>query len=89
MENCNFNLQDLEKEYKINIKRESLITLRGKILPVGGIKEKVLAAINNNIKTIYIPIDNKEDLKDIPAEDLQKEFIGKMAEIIHNDNKED
>lgn len=31
MENCNFNLQDLEKEYKINIKRESLITLRGKI----------------------------------------------------------
>ena len=30
-----------------------------------------------------------EELKDIPSEDLQKEFIGKLAEIIHNDNKED
>lgn len=47
------------------------ITLRGKVLPVGGVKEKVLAAINNNIKTIYIPIDNKEDLQDIPREVLK------------------
>ena len=30
-----------------------------------------------------------EELKDVPTEDLQKEFIGKLAEIIHNDNKED
>ena len=41
------------------------ITLRGKILPVGGIKEKILVAINNNIKTIYVPIDNKADVKEI------------------------
>ena len=47
------------------------ITLRGKVLPVGGIKEKVLAAINNNVKTIYIPIDNKEDVKAIPSELLK------------------
>jgi len=47
------------------------ITLRGKVLPVGGIKEKVLAAINNNIKTIYIPIDNKEDIKEIEPEILK------------------
>ena len=47
------------------------ITLRGKVLPVGGIKEKVLAAINNNIKTIYVPIDNKEDVKEIPSELLK------------------
>ena len=47
------------------------ITLRGKVLPVGGIKEKVLAAINNNIKTIYIPIDNKEDVHEIPNEVLK------------------
>ena len=47
------------------------ITLRGKILPVGGIKEKILAAINNNIKTIYIPIDNKEDVKEIGTEILK------------------
>lgn len=43
------------------------ITLRGKVLPVGGIKEKVLAAINNNVKTIYVPIDNKEDVREIPS----------------------
>ena len=37
----------------------------------------------NLVKKLY------EELKDSPAEDLQKEFIGKLAEIIHNDNKED
>ena len=47
------------------------ITLRGKVLPVGGIKEKILAAINNNVKTIYVPIDNKEDVKEIPIELLK------------------
>jgi ATP-dependent Lon protease len=44
------------------------ITLRGKILPVGGIKEKILVAINNNIKTIYVPLDNKGDVKEINKE---------------------
>ena len=39
------------------------ITLRGKILPVGSVKEKILVAINNGIKTIYIPMDNKSDVK--------------------------
>lgn len=47
------------------------ITLRGKILPVGGIKEKILAAINNNIKTIYLPVDNKEDVKKIQRDILK------------------
>lgn len=63
------------------------ITLRGKILPVGGIKEKVLAAINNNIKTIYIPIDNKEDLKDIPRElvkGIKIKYVNSYLEI-YND----
>ena len=41
------------------------ITLRGKILPIGGIKEKILVAINNNIKVIYVPLDNKPDVKEI------------------------
>ncbi|MBQ9854212.1 MAG: endopeptidase La [Bacilli bacterium] len=44
------------------------ITLRGKILPVGNIKEKILTAINNNIKTIYVPIDNKDEVKEMPIE---------------------
>ena len=47
------------------------ITLRGKVLPVGGIKEKILAAINNNVKTIYVPVDNREDVREIPRELLK------------------
>lgn len=43
------------------------ITLRGKILPVGSIKEKIFTAINNNIETIYIPYDNKDEVKEIPS----------------------
>lgn len=43
------------------------ITLRGKILPVGSVKEKIFTAINNNIETIYIPYDNKDEVKEIPS----------------------
>jgi ATP-dependent Lon protease len=42
------------------------ITLRGKVLPIGGLKEKLLAASRGGIKTVIIPSDNVKDLKDIP-----------------------
>ncbi|NLB18514.1 MAG: endopeptidase La [Syntrophomonadaceae bacterium] len=52
------------------------ITLRGRVLPVGGIKEKILAAHRAGIKTVILPADNKKDLDDVPANVKRKmEFI--------------
>ncbi len=42
------------------------ITLRGEVLPIGGLKEKLLAAHRGNIKTVLIPADNEKDLEDVP-----------------------
>ena len=61
------------------------ITLRGAVLPVGGIKEKVLAAYRAGIKTILLPAWNRKDIEDIPA-NVQKSisfhFINDMMEVI-------
>ncbi|HEY6873757.1 MAG TPA: endopeptidase La [Geobacteraceae bacterium] len=48
------------------------ITLRGKVLPIGGLKEKMLAAIRAGITTIIIPEENRKDLEDIPKHILKK-----------------
>jgi len=42
------------------------ITLRGRVLPIGGLKEKLLAALRGNLKTVLIPKDNEKDLAEIP-----------------------
>lgn len=61
------------------------ITLRGAVLPVGGIKEKVLAAHRAGIKTIILPERNKPDLDEI-REDIVKKidfhFVKEMDEVI-------
>lgn len=52
------------------------ITLRGRVLPVGGIKEKVLAANRMGVKKILLPLENEKDLKEIPSKIKRKlEFV--------------
>ena len=51
------------------------ITLRGKVLPVGGIREKVLAAHRAGIETVILPRRNERDLEDVPEELREMEFI--------------
>jgi len=55
------------------------ITLRGKVLPIGGVKEKLLAAHRAGIKTIVLPKDNQKDLADIPA-NIKEEFTVHLVE---------
>ncbi len=61
---------------KIPVKRTVAMTgeisLRGKVLPIGGLKEKILAAHRGGIKTIICPKENEKDLKDIPKEVLKE-----------------
>ncbi len=57
------------------------ITLRGKVLPIGGLKEKMLAAIRAGISTIIIPEQNRKDLVDVPKQILKKVTVISAREI--------
>jgi len=61
------------------------ITLRGKVLPIGGVKEKLLAAHRVGIRTVLLPKDNEEDLADIPQDilaSLTVKFVDTMDEVL-------
>ena len=57
------------------------ITLRGKVLPVGGVKEKILAARRAGIRTVVLPAKNQKDLVDIPAHILKQLKIVQVRQI--------
>ena len=61
------------------------ITLRGRVLPIGGVKEKLLAAHRGGIKTVILPSENEKDLAEIPAKikkNLKILFVRHMDEVI-------
>ncbi len=61
------------------------ITLKGKVLPVGGIKEKMLAALREGIREVVIPIDNRHDLKDLPKvlkQSMKIHLVENMDEVL-------
>jgi ATP-dependent Lon protease len=62
------------------------VTLRGKVLEIGGVKEKVLAAYRAGLRHVILPANNEKDLRDIPDEVRQLmtfTFVGNMDEVIH------
>ena len=63
------------------------ITLRGRVLPIGGLKEKMLAALRGGIKTVLIPEDNVKDLADIP-ENVKSELeiipVGRIGQVLEH-----
>lgn len=63
------------------------ITLRGKVLPIGGLKEKILAAHRAMVSTVIIPEENRKDLKEIPQQVLKRlniVFVEHMDQVLCN-----
>ena len=71
---------------KNNIAMTGEITLRGRVLPIGGLKEKLLAAVRGGIKEVIIPSENKKDLTEITENEILKNieihFVDNANEII-------
>jgi ATP-dependent Lon protease len=57
-----------ERPVRHDVAMSGEITLRGKVLSVGGIKEKVMAAQRANVKTVVLPVGNRKDLSEVPDE---------------------
>lgn len=73
-----------EKEVRADIAMTGEITLRGRVLPIGGLKEKILAAKTAKIKVVLIPIQNKKDMDDISdeiKEGIDIRFVETMEEV--------
>lgn len=61
------------------------ITLRGAVLPIGGVKEKVIAAVRSGIKTVILPKKNELDLDEVPShvrDQLKFKFVSEMPEVL-------
>jgi len=77
----------VERPLRRDLAMTGEITLRGNILPVGGIKEKVLAARRSGITTILLPESNRKNLEEIPKslrKDLTLEFVGDIREVFRH-----
>ena len=75
----------VKKEVRADVAMTGEITLRGRVLPIGGLKEKLLAAKNAGMKTVCIPKDNEKDLEEISKEitqGLEIVFVEKLDEVL-------
>ena len=75
----------IEKPVKATVAMTGEITLRGRVLPIGGLKEKILAAKNAGIKTVLVPKKNEKDIEEISAEikrGIEIIFVEHMEQVI-------
>ena len=73
-----------ERPIRNDVAMTGEVTLRGKVLPVGGVKEKVSAAYRAGLRTVFLPTENAKDLKDLPPDILKKTrfiFIDKVDQL--------
>ncbi len=74
-----------EKKIRADVAMTGEITLRGRVLPIGGLKEKILAAKNAGIKTVLVPKKNEKDIAEISAEikkNVEIIFVEHMGQVI-------
>jgi ATP-dependent Lon protease len=75
-----------ERPVRKDVAMTGEITLRGRVLPIGGLKEKILAANRSGIKKVLVPRENEKDLEEIPANVARKikiEMVESMDEVWH------
>jgi ATP-dependent Lon protease len=75
----------MKKKVRGDLAMTGEITLRGRVLPIGGLKEKLLAAHRGNLKTVIIPKDNEKDLAEVPTnvlKALEIIFVEHMDEVM-------
>jgi ATP-dependent Lon protease len=74
-----------QRKVKSRLAMTGEITLRGKVLPVGGIKEKILAAKRANIKELVLSVENRKDIEEIKPsylKGLKFNYVSEMREVI-------
>jgi len=74
-----------KKKVRRDVAMTGEITLRGRVLEIGGVKEKVIAAHRAGIKTIVLPKNNQKDLRDIPTKvqkDIRFKFVSHLDEVL-------
>jgi ATP-dependent Lon protease len=85
----------MKKKVRADLAMTGEITLRGRVLPIGGLKEKILAAHRGNIKTVIIPKDNEKDVAEVPQnvqnalEIIFVEHIDEVLEIAFVKDEDD
>lgn len=76
-----------ERKVRQDVAMTGEITLRGKVMPIGGVKEKVLAARRAGVTTVILPQRNEKDLEDVPPkvrEEMQFRFVESVDEVLEH-----